>query len=208
MNILQNIIKIIYIIHINNQSNKYIMKRVTENSNDDISKRNKSDLNIEENIKDNVLNVNQKKSFKTKDEELRNVSDIIEDAFNNGITKVLFDLESGAFANHESFSEKSLDVLMNKEKKRIDDLIDQFVKEKTNEEWLYFSVSNRLTTERRNKIFDELKNDGWQAEHWVIAPCVDYMADNYWGEGWNDKSQVKAAGVTFPMHTNNHRMKK
>ena len=94
------------------------MKRFNENSNDDVNsnhKKNKFDINIE----DNILIVNQKELFKSKDDEMRNASDIIINAFNNGITKVLFHLESGAFANHELFSEKTLDILMDQEKKRI-----------------------------------------------------------------------------------------
>jgi len=172
------------------------MKRANEN--DDINTKNKK------NKSDNTLIINQKKSLNTLDAELCNMSNIIINAFNDGYTKILFDLESDAFANHKLLSEKSLDDLMNQEKDRINSLINKFNKE----EWLYFSVSNLLDTDRRNKIFNELKNDCWQFEHYVLSPCLDYMADSFWSVGWNDKPEELGAGYSTFKHTNSHRMKK
>ena len=58
------------------------MKRANENH--DINTKNKK------NKSDNTLIVNQKKSLKTLNSELRNMSNIIVDALNNGYTKILW----------------------------------------------------------------------------------------------------------------------
>lgn len=189
------------------------MKRNNKDLNNDINSKNKkykkgkSGINIEENLKNNILVINQQKSFRTKEDELCNVNNIIEDAISNEVTKILLDLESDAFKNYVStFSEKSLDELLELEIERVDQLIDQFLKD--HKEWLHFSVSNKLTPDRKKKMFDKLKNKGWYIEHYVIPPCLDYAADEYWEEGCNDKPEVSSAGVCFPLHTNTHRIKK
>lgn len=76
-----------------------------------------------------------------------------------------------------------------------------------NNEWTYFKLKYNLTIEEKHKIFNELKE--WYIEQYVIPPCLNYAADNYWDSYWDNypNNEHPSAGVSTPIYTNSYRIK-